>query len=312
MQSTTATTTTTTTTTATLRRTAGAASSRRARPAATSRHPRHPAGLSPLGLRGVGGRTRSAQELVRPRASPLDDLFGGSDAAEANLPDAQGFIDGSAGAFTITKVSFGSIALYTGTALLAYGFGAYFDFLPGTDFSAIMLIYGFPASLIGFALKYAQLDPVPCRSKPEAIPLRAAKATDIQNQIREDVTRYRYGDEQHLDLALERILMIGRYGGVPRKFVPELVQIREEVRDGEYALVLEFKHKGGFKGSDWGERLEKVTSFFGPGIRDAELVETEQGAEITLTSDGSGEGISGEEKGEVLPPLMPGLAPREQ
>merc|ERR1712032_575269 len=106
------------------------------------------------------------------------------------------------------------IALYTGSALLAYGFGAYFNFLPGESFSAIMLIYGFPASLIGFALKYAQLDPVPCRTKPEAIPLRETKATDIQNQIREDVTRYRYGDEQHLDLALERVLMLGRYEGV--------------------------------------------------------------------------------------------------
>jgi len=244
------------------------------------------------------------------RASPLDGLFESNE--EENLPDAQGYIDGSVGDFTITKVSFGSIALYTGTALLAYGFGAYFDFLPGTDFSAIMLIYGFPASLIGFALKYAQLDPVPCRSKPEAIVLRETKATDIQNQIREDVTRYRYGDEQHLDLALERILMIGRYGGVPRNFIPKLVQIREEVRDGEYALVLEFAHKAGWPGKDWEERLEKVTTFFGPGIQNAELLETERGAEITLISDGTGAGISDEEKGDVMPPLMPGLAPREQ
>ena len=61
-----------------------------------------------------------------------------------------------------------------------------------------------------------------------------------------------------------------------------------------------------------GERLEKETTFFGPGIQDAELTETEAGANITLVSDGSGDGISGEEKGEVLPPLMPGLAPREQ
>ena len=37
--------------------------------------------------------------------------------------------------------------------LCSYGFGAYFTILPGTDFSAIMLTYGFPLALIGFALK---------------------------------------------------------------------------------------------------------------------------------------------------------------
>lgn len=263
------------------------------------------AGCSPRSRR----VTRKRTTTVVPRASPLDGLF--NDPAVENLPDAEGYIDGSRGDFTITKVSFGSIALYTGSALLAYGFGAYFNFLPGESFSAIMLIYGFPASLIGFALKYAQLDPVPCRTKPEAIPLRETKATDIQNQIREDVTRYRYGDEQHLDLALERVLMLGRYEGVNRRFVPKLVQIREENRDGEYALVLEFQHKPQFKNEEWAKRLDKVTTFFGPGIKAAELTETEIGGNIALISDGSGAGKSGVEKGDVLPPLMPGLAPRE-
>ena len=34
-----------------------------------------------------------------------------------------------------------------------YGFGAYFTVLPGSEWSAIMLTYGFPLSVIGFALK---------------------------------------------------------------------------------------------------------------------------------------------------------------
>merc|ERR1712157_153573 len=109
---------------------------------------------------------------------------------------------------------------------------------------------------------YAQLDPVPCRSKPEAMALRETKATDIQNQIREDVTRYRYGDEQHLDLALERVLMLGRYEGVPRRLVPTLVGLREEVSsDGEYSLVLQFKHKKGFLAEQWTKRIDKITTF---------------------------------------------------
>ena len=256
---------------------------------------------------------RNGRREVSVKAFDFNNLFSNDEQAEAEVPDANGYVDGAFEKdFNITKFSFGSIGLYSGGALLCYGFGAYFNFLPGTDFSAIMLIYGFPATLIGFALKYAQLDPVPCRSKPEAMALRETKATDIQNQIREDVTRYRYGDEQHLDLALERVLMLGRYEGVPRRLVPTLVGLREEVSsDGEYSLVLQFKHKKGFLAEQWTKRIDKITTFFGPGIKTAEMAETEDGAEITLTSDGSGEGRGGGEKGEVLPPLMPGLPARD-
>lgn len=36
---------------------------------------------------------------------------------------------------------------------IRYGFGAYFSILPGSEWSALMLTYGFPLALIGFALK---------------------------------------------------------------------------------------------------------------------------------------------------------------
>ena len=73
----------------------------------------------------------------------------------------------------------------------------------------------------------------------------------------------------------------------------------------------QFKHKKGFLAEQWTKRIDKITTFFGPGIKTAEMAETEDGAEITLTSDGSGEGRGGGEKGEVLPPLMPGLPARD-
>ena len=208
--------------------------------------------------------------------------------------------------------------------------------VPGADIAAILLIYGFPITLLGFALSYAQLKPVPCRTTAEALRLRDAQATDIQKQaraaaahaivmhplypcaqlvdvqrpptsrsrrapslrmpsgtrgapvaecaavsspecccwccccgpwkrtiscasalqrarllhlilqtiwvsreagawphhvlrvraahvggcaqLREDVTRYRYGDEQHLDEALTRIFQFGRQQGIPRRY----------------------------------------------------------------------------------------------
>ena len=48
-----------------------------------------------------------------------------------------------------------------------------------------------------------------------------------------------------------------------------------------------------------------------PGI-EARLGQTEKGIDVLLVSDGSGAGRGGKDKGEVLPPLMPGLKPRQQ
>ncbi len=62
-------------------------------------------------------------------------------------------------------------------------------------------------------------------------------------QLREDVTRFRYGDEQHLDEALNRIFIFGRQGGIARRLTPILTGIREEAVNGNYALVLEFSTK---------------------------------------------------------------------
>jgi hypothetical protein len=59
--------------------------------------------------------------------------------------------------FSITKVSYGSILTPIGVGLLTYGFGAFFQLLPGADLSSLMLIYGFPISVLGFALSYAQV-----------------------------------------------------------------------------------------------------------------------------------------------------------
>ncbi|KXZ52377.1 hypothetical protein GPECTOR_9g421 [Gonium pectorale] len=124
--------------------------------------------------------------------------------------------------FSISKVSFGSILTPIGLGLLIWGFGAYSTLLPGGDLSSLFLIYGFPISLLGFALSYAKLNPVPCKTTKAAFDLRASQMTDIQKQIREDVTRFRYGDEQHLEEALDRIFKPNRPGGVSRKLLPTL------------------------------------------------------------------------------------------
>lgn len=214
--------------------------------------------------------------------------------------------------FRIEQTSFGSILTPIGVSLLAYGFGAFFQLLPGSSISSIMLIYGFPLSLLGFALSYAQLKPVPCKSTQAALDLRESQATDIQKQVREDVTRYRYGDEQHLDEALTRIFMFGRVQGIARRLTPQLTGIREEVKDGRYCLVLEFSIKKDMTLEMWTDRQSKIQTFFGPGITAEIDSPSERSVHVYLTCDGSGAGKGGAQQKDVLPPLVPGAKARSQ
>ncbi|XP_017438351.2 uncharacterized protein LOC108344417, partial [Vigna angularis] len=187
--------------------------------------------------------------------------------------------------FSVSKVSFGVVGLGVGLSLLSYGFGAYFNLFPGSEWSAIMLTYGFPLAIIGMALKYAELKPVPCITYSNAQSLQEKCATPILKQVKSDVTRYRYGDEQHLDEALKRIFQYGQGGGIPRRSAPVLQLIREEVtQDGKYCLVLVFEAKT-LQLSDFEKRQAKFASFFGPGII-AEIGKGEKDLyEVRLISD---------------------------
>ncbi|KAL9226558.1 hypothetical protein vseg_002356 [Gypsophila vaccaria] len=168
--------------------------------------------------------------------------------------------------FSLAQISFGVVGLGSGVTLLAYGFGAYFNILPGSEWSALMLTYGFPVAVIGMALQYAELKPVPCVTYSDAQKLREKCATPVLKQVKTDVTRYRYGDEQHLDEALKRIFQYGLGSGISRRSAPVLQMIREEVtEDGKYCLVLVFEAKT-LQLSDFEQRQAKFTSFFGPGI----------------------------------------------
>lgn len=190
--------------------------------------------------------------------------------------------------------------------------------------------------MLGFALSYAQLEPVGCLTTRAAADARPLQSTDIQRQVRSDVTRYRYGDEQHLDEALDKIFKVGRPGGLTRRLCPRLTGLREEMAPPAkgaapaYALVLEFE--GLLDPQGWEERREKVQAFFGPGVV-ARIAVGEPApptpgvraskdervgmrrAEVYLVVDGTGAGRTGDGSGDsrpdALPPLMPGFKARQ-
>ena len=262
-------------------------------------------------------RASGSDERAEDARGSIDDASKSGDGASASSSVETTFelrrgsrrtVDAGEGA-SLSTTSFGTIGLSVGLPLLAYGFCAYFSFLPGADISALMLIYGFPISLIGFALKYAELEPLTCVTYEDALRLRDAQTTPILTQVRGDVTRYRYGDEQHLEEALKIMFRFNRPGGLRRNQAPELTGLSEQVINDRYSLCLEFDSPK-MEFTDWTDRVSKITSFFGPGVVAAatRIGGDDHKVEIALITTGEGGGEM--EDMEVLPPLAPGMPAR--
>jgi Protein of unknown function (DUF2854) len=153
------------------------------------------------------------------------------------------------------------VLINVGGLLALVGFFAYA--IDDPTFNLIGFFYGIPLLLGGLALKSAELEPVPFATVTPAnlIKLRDQQATPTLNQIRKDVTRFRYGQEAHLDVALEKL------GLAPSDEDRPILKTLQEVEvGGDYALILEFYSP--FMTLDvWTEKQEKITKFFGPGIK---------------------------------------------
>jgi hypothetical protein len=170
-----------------------------------------------------------------------------------------------------------SLALINLGGLLALvGFFAYA--IDDPTFNLIGFFYGIPLLLGGLALKSAELEPVPFTdvTPPKIVKLRQEQATATLNQIREDVTRYRYGQEAHLDLALQKL------GLAPTdEERPVLKSLKEDEIDKAYALILEF-YSPLIDLSTWQDKKDRLTKFFGPGVKVAIDGDVEENVSITL------------------------------
>ena len=159
------------------------------------------------------------------------------------------------------RISLGSLGLTIGGILTIIGFVAY-----GADNATLNLVgffYGIPLLLGGLALKANELKPVPFSqpTTPKVLELRQQQATTTQSKILEDITRYRYGQDAHLDSTMTAL------GLSPTdEERPEITSVREIDKDGAYALILEFDSPE-ISIDIWQEKQEKMTKFFGPGVK---------------------------------------------
>ena len=170
----------------------------------------------------------------------------------------------------LRQISLATVGLVLGGIISVIGTAAYFANNPTLNLAGFF--YGIPLLLGGLALKAAELEPVPFTqpTTEEILTLREKQATPTQNQLRQDVTRYRYGQKVHLEESLERL------GLSPTdEERPVLKGLREVAINGAYALVLEFDSSL-IALDAWQQKQDKLSAFFGPNLQ-AEVSQPTEG-----------------------------------
>jgi hypothetical protein len=183
--------------------------------------------------------------------------------------------------FEIRGFSLGNSVVALGLLITAASFAEYLGGAVNADsngISGLGFIYGIPVFLAGAALKYAEIEPVPLRSSPEADALFYGSntnnnenllSTETMRKIIKDVTRHRYGDEAHLDTTVKKLGLV-----VPGKAYPQLREVQLAVAqngvDLEFTLVwqsIDTPYKM------WADerRVAKYATFFGPNV-DASVI----------------------------------------
>lgn len=162
--------------------------------------------------------------------------------------------------FEVRGFSYSTVVLGAATAITLYSFFQFF-LNDGEASSSLGFVYGFPGLLLGSALKYAEVPPVPVETTPAAEAARESTANVNLKKIHSDVTRYRYADA-HLEDSMKWLGLQPRGEGPP-----ELIAVKEEVTpDNAYAMELVFKSNATPYNS-WMRNAHRYANYFGPNVR---------------------------------------------
>jgi hypothetical protein len=166
--------------------------------------------------------------------------------------------------FEIRGFSLGNFIIFAGVAITVLSFSEYLSDggSEGLNVSGLGFVYGIPVFLGGAALKYAEINPVPCITTPAGEAIFEGKKTEIIEKIKQDVTRHRYGDEAHLDTTVRKLGLV-----VPGKSYPQLRELRQEEEDGELAFTMVWQSLDTpYKMWANENRRLKYETFFGPDV----------------------------------------------
>lgn len=162
--------------------------------------------------------------------------------------------------FEVRGFSYSTVVLGAALAITLYSFFQFF-LNDGEASSSLGFVYGIPGMLLGSALKYAEVPPVPVEGGPTADAARESLANVNLKKIHSDVTRFRYADA-HLEDALKALGLQPRGEGPP-----ELLKVSESVlADASYSMELTFASKATPYNS-WMRNAHRYANFFGPNVR---------------------------------------------
>ncbi len=154
-----------------------------------------------------------------------------------------------------------------GAVLTVVGLAAYLT--GAANLSVPTLFYGFPIFLGGLALKTTELRPakriVPASSLSE---IREAGPPELAKVVK-DVTRWRYGQNVHLESALQALSLWDQENP------PKLLEIEELEAIGGYGLRMRFEIAG-VSFDRWEGQQERLGRFFAKGLQ-AELISPQEG-----------------------------------
>ena len=186
-------------------------------------------------------------------SAPKSAMIGGAGVNNAGEPP-----------FEIRGFSLGNLVIVAGVLITIASFAEYLGESggDGLNVSGLGFVYGIPIFLAGAALKYAEIEPVPCFSTAAGERIFEDKATETIRKIKQDVTRHRYGDEAHLDTTVKKLGLV-----VPGKAYPQLQELREEEQDGELAFTMVWQSLD-TPYKMWADerRVKKYETFFGPNV----------------------------------------------
>ena len=150
----------------------------------------------------------------------------------------------------------------TGAVLTVVGIAAYLT--GAANLSVPTLFYGFPIFLGGLALKTTELKPakkIPPKYEIEEIKQKGAPELA---KVVKDVTRWRYGQNAHLESSLIALKLWDQDNP------PQIIEIEELKTNEGYGIRLRFKIEGVpiFR---WQDKQERLGRFFAKDMK-AELI----------------------------------------